>query len=117
MALGVGGEPKPASCDGAFFADAGEHVLQRAAVGMVIEHVVGGDEGRAMSAGKEGKTIETGAVAAGQEHGGGKMKGSGERGPYGLQLRFQVVRHSGGRQDDEDQALLTKGDIFEVSVQ
>ena len=36
-------------------ADAGQHVLQRAALGRVVEHVVGGEQGRAGAAGDLGQ--------------------------------------------------------------
>ena len=45
--LGIGFEFQPSVMDRAFLADAGEHVLQRPAVGGVIEHGTGGDEGKA----------------------------------------------------------------------
>ena len=47
MALGIGFEPEAGFGNRALLADAGEHVGERAALGMVIEHVVGGDERRA----------------------------------------------------------------------
>ena len=43
--LGIGFELQPCVMDGAFLADAGEHVLQGPAMGGVIEHRIGGDEG------------------------------------------------------------------------
>ena len=45
--LGVGFEPQARLVDRAFLADAGQHVLQRAAVRRVIEHIVGRDDRRA----------------------------------------------------------------------
>ena len=44
VALGIGGKLAPGAVDGHFLADAGEHVGERAAVGMVIEHVVDRDQ-------------------------------------------------------------------------
>ena len=45
MPLGIGFELQPCVMDRAFLADAGEHVLQGPAMGGVIEHGIGGDEG------------------------------------------------------------------------
>ena len=47
MPLRIGFKFEPCLVDGAFLADAGEHVLQGAPMRGVIEHGVGGDEGRA----------------------------------------------------------------------
>ena len=47
MALGIDGEPEARFRDGAFLADAGEHVGERPALRHVIVHVVDGDERRA----------------------------------------------------------------------
>ena len=44
MTLAIDLEPEARFRDGAFFADAGQDILQHAPVGMVIEHVIGGDE-------------------------------------------------------------------------
>ncbi len=55
MALGVGFEPQAGLRDGRALADAGEHVLQRAAVGRVVEHVAGGDERRGAAVREAGK--------------------------------------------------------------
>ena len=56
MALGIGSEPEAGLIDRAVLADAGEHVLERAARRAVIEHVVGRDQ------------IETGALGQRGEH-------------------------------------------------
>ena len=47
MALGIDREPEARFRDGAFLADAGEHVGERPALRDVIMHVVDGDERRA----------------------------------------------------------------------
>ncbi len=47
MALGVGLQPRPGFGQGDVLADAAHHVLQRAALGRVVEHVVGGQQLRA----------------------------------------------------------------------
>ena len=45
MPFGIGFETEAGFRDRAFLADAGEHVLEGTAVGRVIEHPAGGDEG------------------------------------------------------------------------
>ena len=44
MALGIGFEPPADGVDRRLFADAGEHILQRTARGMVIQHLVGREQ-------------------------------------------------------------------------
>ena len=41
IALGIGLEPPADGVDGGLLADAGEHILQRTAGGMVVQHLVG----------------------------------------------------------------------------
>ena len=55
MPLGIGFELEPGFGNRAFLADAGEHVLQGAPVGRVIEHRIGGDEGNASARGELGE--------------------------------------------------------------
>ena len=50
MTLGIGVEPPAGLVDRQMLADAGEHVLQRAPVRMVVEHVVDGDQRHARGA-------------------------------------------------------------------
>ena len=42
--LGIGLEPPAGLVDGQVLADAGDHVLQHAPAGLVVEHIVGGDQ-------------------------------------------------------------------------
>ena len=44
MALGIGGEQPSGAVDGRLLADAGEHVGERAPVGMMEVHVVDGEQ-------------------------------------------------------------------------
>ena len=44
MTLGIGGKPITGFADRAAFADTGQHVLQWAALGQVVEHIIGRDE-------------------------------------------------------------------------
>ena len=64
MPLGIGFEREPCLVDGAFLADRGEHVLERAAMRGVIEHGVGGDEGQAGSLRQLRQRLDAGAVVA-----------------------------------------------------
>jgi hypothetical protein len=74
MPLGVSFELAASAFKRGVFADAGQHILQRAARGSVIEHIVDGDEGDAGDIGCCGKgrkpaTVETGIGHAGSEAG------------------------------------------------
>ena len=62
--LGIGFEAQARVVDRAFLADAGEHVLQRAAMRRVIEHATGGDEGNADARGEIGERGDAGAIVA-----------------------------------------------------
>jgi hypothetical protein len=62
--LGIGFEPEPCIMDRAFLADAGEYVLQGPAVGGVIEHGVGGDEGKVRALRQLRQGLDTGAIVA-----------------------------------------------------
>ena len=53
--LGIGLQAQARVVDRAFLADAGEHVLQGTAMGRVIEHAAGGDEGNTDARGKIGE--------------------------------------------------------------
>ena len=64
VALGVGVEPQARLVDRRLLAHAGEHVLQRAAVGRVIEHVAGGNERRRAAIRERGKGGDARAVVA-----------------------------------------------------
>ena len=64
MPLGIGFELQPSVMDRAFLADAGEHVLQGPAMGCVIEHGVGGDEGKAHACCQLRQRLDAGAVVA-----------------------------------------------------
>ena len=68
VALGIDGKPAAGGVDRQVLADAGEHVLQFAAVGMVIEHVVDGDQRHAGLPRQRGALAEPRAVVAAIEH-------------------------------------------------
>src|SRR5262245_17704645 len=64
MPLGIGFEAETGFGNGAFLADAGEHVLKSAAVRGVIEHRIGGDERSAYSPAEFGERCDAGAIVA-----------------------------------------------------
>ena len=64
MPLGIGLQAQARVVDRAFLADAGEHVLQGTAMGRVIEHAAGGDEGNTDARGKIGERGDAGAIVA-----------------------------------------------------
>src|SRR5581483_2328341 len=71
VVLGVRLEAAAGGVDGDAFADAGEHVLQWAARGRVVEHLVGGDDrdagaARAVAQARFGVDLLGAAVARGQ---------------------------------------------------
>jgi hypothetical protein len=75
MALGIGGKTVASFANCAAFADAGQHVLQRASLRQVIEHVIGRDErqpGRRAESSKTGKALR---IIAAIEVVGGKIGG------------------------------------------
>ncbi len=73
VALGVAGEAKACFADGAGVADAGQHILQAAAGGVVIEHVVGGDERHARRLGQRCEPMQPLGVVSLKAAGGGKI--------------------------------------------
>jgi hypothetical protein len=64
VALGVLFETAAGGRDGEVFADAGDDVLEGAAAGLVIEHVVDREQGNADVPCTIGETVEAGAVGA-----------------------------------------------------
>ena len=94
MALGIDGEPPAGGVDRQMLADAGEHVLQLAPVGMVIEHVVDGDQRHAGLARELGAPRKPRAVVAAIEHGGGEPHAPG-RGVAKAERRWLARRRPG----------------------
>jgi hypothetical protein len=72
--LGIGLEFQPRLVDRAFLADAGEHVLQGAAVGRVIEHGAGGDEGKTHACRQLRQGLDAGAIIAAIRVTGGEVE-------------------------------------------
>ncbi len=112
MALGIGGQPETSLVNCAFFTDAGEDILQRPAIMVMIKNIIGGNERHPVSPGKSGKAIEARAVAAGVKHGGGKMERGLDGAPDLAQLLLEsLIRQAWRRQGDENHAILVPGHI------
>ena len=103
MPLGIGLQLQAGVGDRAFFADGAEHILQRAAVWGVIEHIVGGDHGRAALSADGAERCDARAVLAAIAMTGGKI----ERG--GSELAFQAVQR--GLQGRGSAAIPIRGPI------
>ena len=89
IALGIDGEPPPGPVDRQVLADAGEDVLQFPPVGMMIEHVVDGDERHAGLPCDPGTPCQPRTVIAAIEHVGGQPHAAGGG---STQKRKQVIR-------------------------
>jgi hypothetical protein len=90
MPLGIGFELQSCLVDRAFLADTGEHVLQGAAVGGVIEHGAGGDEGKANARCELRQGFDAGAVIAAKGMTGGEVEPSAERLLDAPQITFEI---------------------------
>ena len=107
MALGIGLEPVARRGHGDALADGGDHVLQHAARGMVVEHVIGGEQRHLVTLRQLGKAVEPGTVVAAVEMAGGEIE---RRLEPRLHL-CQVIGAAG--QQREDEALGEVADIVE----
>ena len=103
--LGIGLEAEAGVGDRAFLADAGEHVGQRLADGMVVERIGGGDERGTCLGGKLGQFAQPAALVAAIGERGGKIgaaaRGGGERAQPLGEGRGERARRDG----DEDLPL------------
>ena len=63
MSFSIGGELAPGTVDSCFFADAGEHVCKRPPVGMVVKHIVHGDQ-RHLRIARDANGLDVGAELA-----------------------------------------------------
>ena len=97
MALGIGRETIARFSDRAAFADAGQHVLQRAPLGQVVEHVVGRDERQPGRLAESSKAGEAPRIVAAIEVLGGEIGAALEiRRDAGSEIRH-IRRHRAGR--------------------
>ncbi len=100
MALGVGEEGEAGLVERAAQADAGEDILQRAALGDVIVDIVGGDEGDLEIAREVGEFFEVGRIFAVVEAGGGQREGDPlsnvSRRSFAVARNSSVIKGGGG---------------------
>src|SRR5687768_1045884 len=64
MALGIWLEPASGIGNGAVLANAGDDILQHASAMLMVKHIIGGDQWRAMATAKIVQAIEPGAIGA-----------------------------------------------------
>ena len=108
VALGIGEEAPTGRLDGAVLADAGDDVLQRAALGCVVVDVVGRQELDAVTAGLGGKTGDARLVVAGEAVAGHEVEAARPTRSQGRQQR--VV----GVDDSEEMAFVMRHDVGEL---
>ena len=72
MALGIGLQPGGRRLDGGLLADAGQHVLQRAARGMMVQHLVGREQRHLRREREAMQPRQTAPVVAAIEQAGGE---------------------------------------------
>jgi hypothetical protein len=85
MPLGIATKPEARLVYGARLADAGEHILQAAARRIMIEDVVGRDEGHARGFGEDGQTMKPFRLVAKEAMGGGEIDAA-------FELRRQILQ-------------------------
>ena len=111
--FGVGLEAPARVVDGAVLADAGEHVVEAAARGIVLVDVAGGDEGDAVRVGEGGETGKAAVVVAAVAVGGGEVERGGEVVTVPGEVVGEVVAGRDGGDGDEEVAgrVGGRGDI------
>ncbi len=92
MALGVAGKPEAGLVYGAGVADAGQYILKAAAGWIVIEHIVGGDEGNARRTGQRCEAIEPLRIVSVKAAGGGKIDAAFQERRQAGQARLKRLR-------------------------
>ena len=116
MALGVGFEAVAGLGNRALLADAGEHVGQGAAAGVMIERIGGGDERCAGLRCQLGKLAQAAALVAAIGEGGGEIgaaaRGGAERAQALDEGRGEVARWD----DDEDLSFARGQHLLEGEV-
>jgi len=91
MPLGIAMKPEARLVDGACLADAGEHILQAAARRIVIEDVVGRDEGHARGFGEGGQTMKPFCLVVKEAMGGGEIDAAFELSRQILQMSLEAI--------------------------
>jgi hypothetical protein len=107
VALGVGLQPQPGLGDRGLFADAGQHVLQGAALGLVVKHVVHGRERRSVLPGEFRQAVQAPRVSGGVGPRCGQIGAAAEIARYPGQVRLEGRIQAGGR-DHQDQLGLRR---------
>ena len=97
-------------------ADAGEHVLQRPPFGPVIEHVIGGKERHADTAGKPRQEREAAAIAGAMQAVRHQADAAGKGLLQRHERRFQRSVRSLSRHDAEDHARSPFEEIGKIEV-
>ena len=90
MPLGIAMKPEARLVDPARRADAGEHILQAAPRRIMIEDVVGRDEGHARGFGKRGQTMKPFRLVAKEAMGGGEIDAAFEMRRQILQMPLEA---------------------------
>ena len=111
--LGVALQPEARLVDGAMLADAGEDILKRAAGRLVIEHVIGGDEGALADGRQSRETFLAGAVVGAAIRGEREEGHAGEIARQPAKMAFEPGAEIVGRHGDEAAAALEDGKIVE----
>ncbi len=95
MPLGIGEQAEPGLVERHMLADAGEHVLERPALGRVVVHVVGGDERQPARFAQARECREPHAVIAAIKALRGEISAVGEEAGEGCEegLIFPLTRH------------------------
>ena len=116
MALGIGFEAEAGFGDSAAFADTGHHILQRAALGRVIEHVVGRDQLHGRRIGELPQPRDALAIVAAIKMAGGESDRAGETALHFPKLRRESFVGRVGRDGDEALAFAIREQLGEAQV-
>ncbi len=112
VALGIGFEPPADGVDGGFFANTGQHVLQRTAGGMVIQHLVGRQQRHFRSERDAMQSGQPTPVVAAVEQACAEPDAVGAGAPQPLQDCLRLRRVEAVRQRQHQQLAL--GEFHEV---
>ena len=114
MAFGIGGQAIARFSDRAALANAGQHILEGAPLGQVVEHIVGGDEWQPGRFTESGEAGETPRIIAAVEVVGGEKGTAGEirRDPGRKVRRIRRL----GRQGDDDLTVAVRDHIGVVEM-
>ena len=97
MAFGIGSQQKPCPRDGGLVQNAGHHIVQRAAFGGVILHVIGGQDRQAGTPRQPVQPVDAGAVIAAIKIAGRDMAQGGQGLGQAGQTHAKCVKVIGGK--------------------